>query len=146
MLQDVFQLSHSGNTAKTFPGIPSYFEPGDRGAYMYLTGSSTWLYLTIVTQVFGVHGREGNLVIHPRIPSWLFDAETNASIRLWFRNQRIEVVFQNPKKLSPSQWTIQQVTLNEQNLTVFDQKEIEISYADVLSTAPAQLKLIVTLG
>lgn len=126
MLEDVFKLTHTSERAVTFPGVPSYFEPGDRGAYMYLTGSSTWLYLTIVTRIFGIRGSFGKLIIQPRIPVWLFDSEGNASISASFRNHRIQVIFKNPGLIPPEKWIIKRASVGEVELPVYETKWISM--------------------
>ena len=91
VIQDVYQLSTNSGVSKIFPGVPSYFEPGDRGAYAYLSGSSAWLILTLTTQLFGVRGENGNLCLDPKLNFTHFDFENKTSIQLTFRNKVIQV-------------------------------------------------------
>ena len=113
ILMEVFALTHEGDQGKTFPGIPSYYEPGDRGAYMYLTGSSTWLYLTIFTQLFGIRGKGGHLEIKPAIPGWLFNKNGEASIKFTFRSKEIRVRFMNKQRSEPDHYRIRSVTIDD---------------------------------
>ncbi len=134
LLRDIFLLAHDSTTARHFPGIPSYYEPDNRGAYMYLTGSSAWLFLTLVTQVFGVRGIKGDLVLNPKIPVWLFDRVGEAGIRLRFLSKRLHITFQNPHKKSPDQYRITQMIMDGVSIAVPDQKEVIIR-GDQLSSS-----------
>ena len=93
MLDDILSISMNSAVAKTFPGVASFYEPDDRGAYMYLTGSSTWLFLTLVTQIFGVRGAGGNLLINPKIPGSFFDENGEAYIECTFSRKRIGIKY-----------------------------------------------------
>jgi cellobiose phosphorylase len=56
VLDTIYQHSIDLPSAKMYPGIPEYFDPKGRGMYQYLTGSASWLILTLVTEVFGIKG------------------------------------------------------------------------------------------
>lgn len=100
IIQDTYELSTDSATSKIFPGLPSYFGPGDKGSYAYLTGSSTWFILSLTTQIFGVRGEMGNLCLEPKIPHNFFDDQGEASIAFTFRGIRIKLIyhFQKPAK------------------------------------------------
>jgi cellobiose phosphorylase len=67
VFQDLYRLVMDSGQSKVLPGIPSYFDKFGRGAFCYLTGSATWLTLSLLTLVYGVRGQAGDLVIHPRL-------------------------------------------------------------------------------
>jgi cellobiose phosphorylase len=96
VFRDVFRLCCRSEVAKIFPGVPSYFENGDHGAYAYLTGSSTWLMLAVTTQMFGVRGEAGDLCIEPKLTSEQFNEKGEAEIQCQFRDKRIKVIYNNP--------------------------------------------------
>lgn len=91
LLQQITELCYKSEKALIFPGIPSYFEPGDRGAYAYLTGSSAWLLLSLTTMVFGVTAHFGNLLLRPALHSSQFDASRKAILTRNFRDLRLQV-------------------------------------------------------
>ncbi|MCF8233883.1 MAG: hypothetical protein K9G67_02490 [Bacteroidales bacterium] len=91
IMMDVFSLSSDSAVSRIFPGLPSYFAPADRGAYAYLTGSSTWFILTLTTQVFGVKGVLGDLCMEPNLSPLFFDDQGETSIRCMFRGIPLEV-------------------------------------------------------
>ena len=39
----------------------------------YLTGAASWYMMTMITEVFGVHGEAGDLVIKPKLLKKQFD-------------------------------------------------------------------------
>ena len=53
-------------TSKIYPGVPEYFDASGRGMYNYLTGAASWFMLTMITEVYGVKGSLGNLVLAPK--------------------------------------------------------------------------------
>lgn len=112
MFREIMALAGNSALARIFPGIPSYFEPGDRGAYAYLTGSSAWLLLAIVTRIFGVRGHEGNLVLHPLLHPDQFDNEGYAGISCNFRDRRVAVRYANPSRIASGDYRIGKITIN----------------------------------
>ena len=82
--------------SRIYPGIPEYFRSDGRGMYHYLTGAASWYLLTMVTEVFGVRGRDGDLVIAPKLLPEQFDGEGKASVSLTFAGKALEVVIHNP--------------------------------------------------
>ena len=82
-------------TSKIFPGIPEYFNADGRGMYHYLTGAASWYMLTVITQVFGVHGEGGDLVIEPKLVREQFDETGEAAIDFSFAGKSFHVVIVN---------------------------------------------------
>lgn len=113
MLNDVYELTTDSANAKTFPGLPSFFEPGDRGAYSYLTGSSTWFMLTLVAQVFGIRGHRGDLLLEPKLVAEQFDENGEACMELDFADKRLRVCFVNRDKLDFEVYVIGALIINE---------------------------------
>ena len=112
ILQQVYRLAFQSETALIFPGIPSYFNKQDRGAYAYLTGSSSWLLLTYLTQVFGVKGEEGNLVIQPALMKDQFNEDGNAAVEFQFAGREIRVTYKNPGLFDVDNYAIRKVAIN----------------------------------
>jgi cellobiose phosphorylase len=93
IMEDAYRLSTDSASSRIFPGLPSYFGPGDKGAYAYLTGSSAWYLLTLTTRVFGVRGEEGSLCLQPALQPTQFDENGTATIRCTFRGFRLAVTY-----------------------------------------------------
>ena len=68
------------SVSRIYPGIPEYFNAEGRGMYHYLTGAASWLMLTVLSEIFGVKGAYGDLMIAPKLVAEQFDA---ADMRGW---------------------------------------------------------------
>ncbi|PKK81137.1 MAG: cellobiose phosphorylase, partial [Thermoplasmata archaeon HGW-Thermoplasmata-2] len=66
VLNGMYRQSTDFNKSHMYPGLPEYFNSRGRGMYPYLTGSASWFLLTLLTEVYGVKGRLGDLVLAPR--------------------------------------------------------------------------------
>lgn len=83
------------DTSHIYPGIPEYFRSDGRGMYQYLTGAASWYMLTMITEVFGVRGEAGDLVLYPKLLACQFDADKTASIAIPFAGKNLTVTYQN---------------------------------------------------
>jgi len=146
MFHDIFKLSNDSGVSKTFPGIPSFYEPDNRGSYMYLTGSSTWIFLSLVTQVFGVRGEEGKLMINPKLSDWFFDQNNEAKITLNFLNQRIQVNYYNPNKMLLGQYKIKSITIDNRSVFEGSERSYVIDSEDLKSLGRDLIYVQVNLG
>jgi cellobiose phosphorylase len=131
IFREIYELSNDSSTARIFPGIPSYFEPGDRGAYAFLTGSSTWLLLAVTTQIFGVDGKFGDLLLQPKLHHSFFDDDGLASISRNFRDLRLQVNYHNRDGLTYPDYSIGQVLINakEPEYLIKEAHRAVVSYA-----------------
>jgi len=123
VLSEVFQLSNNTEVAKIFPGVPSYFGSNNRGAYAYLTGSSSWLLLTLTTQVFGVRGEKGDLCFYPKLLKEQFDVNGNATIFCNFANHRFKIIYSNPNLLSFNNYGISKILINNEDIDFYLMKK-----------------------
>lgn len=98
-LQTLADTALNFGTSKIYPGIPEYFNSEGRGMYHYLTGAASWYMMTMITEVFGVRGEAGDLVVRPKLLQRQFDENNTASIKLFFAGKEFEVVFKNPDGL-----------------------------------------------
>jgi len=99
-LQTLADTAMKFEVSKIYPGIPEYFSGDGRGMYHYLTGAASWYMLTVITEVFGVHGEIGDMVISPKLLKEQFDSEGNAGLRIRFAGKDFHIVFKNPGKLT----------------------------------------------
>ncbi len=95
-LQALAEAALNFETSRIYPGIPEYFSSDGRGVYHYLTGAASWYMLTMVTEVYGVRGECGDLVICPRLLEEQFDENGKASVALSFAGKRFRITFVNP--------------------------------------------------
>ena len=99
--------------SKIYPGIPEYFNGRGRGMYHYLTGAASWYMLTVITEMFGVKGRLGNLVISPKLMSEQFDRNGEANLKLTFANKQWNITYNNQSFKNYGEYLIHTVHLND---------------------------------
>ena len=107
VLQTLADASLRFEVSRIYPGIPEYFNRDGRGMYHYLTGAASWYMLTMVTEVFGVRGRAGNLEICPKLVKEQFDQQDQARLELQFAGKKFWVVICNPYKLAYGEYRIE---------------------------------------
>ncbi len=112
-IDEVFQLSTNSRHSKIFPGIPSCFEPKDRGAYAWLTGSSAWMMLSLTSQMFGVRGLNGDLLLEPKLVPSQFNEKGEASIELYFQDKRLLVTYVFKPLNKMSEYVIGVISIND---------------------------------
>ena len=88
--------------SRIYPGIPEYFDNQGRGLYAYLTGAASWYMLTMITEVFGVRGDLGDLVIAPALMPEQYNENGQASLTMEFAGRKLEICICNPEKKLPS--------------------------------------------
>jgi cellobiose phosphorylase len=112
VFSSIYRLANDTERAKLYPGIPEYISNEGQGKYHYLSGSASWLLMTVLTQIFGIRGEYGNLVLQPKLVKEQFDSEGNAVVRTMFLGCRIIVTYNNPKRLDYGGYKIRSVLVN----------------------------------
>ncbi|MDD5692659.1 MAG: cellobiose phosphorylase, partial [Candidatus Omnitrophica bacterium] len=135
-LSSLYKMASDTGSSKIYPCLPEYFDLRGRGMYSYLTGSASWFMLTMLTQVFGVRGRNGDLVIEPKLSKAHFSKNTSISIGRTFAGRRIKIVFLNPARLDFGRYRIAKVRLNSENLPI-DKSRYLIITREVILDLPA---------
>lgn len=139
VLQTIYDHSTNVVRSKIYPGLPEYFDPKGRGLYTYLTGSASWLILTEVTEVFGIQGYFGDLVLQPKLLSTQFNKVDKASIKTIINNQLMEVIYNNPKRLPYGDYWIKEVKIDKKPVRFEPYKN------GIIIKAPVKGKLIEVL-
>ncbi|MDP4090051.1 MAG: cellobiose phosphorylase, partial [Bacillota bacterium] len=98
--------------SRIYPGVPEYINEKGRGMYHYLTGSASWLLLTVLTEMFGIKGCLGDLVLEPKLLASQFDDSGSASVKSVFADRDIKVEYHNPNRLSAGQYRIKTIMIN----------------------------------
>ncbi len=145
-LQTLADAALDFETGRIYPGIPEYFNADGRGVYHYLTGAASWYMMTVITQVFGVRGELGNLVIEPKLMPGQYDENGMAAMELVFAGKALRIVLRNEKLLAYGKTAVQSISLNGQMLacTVAGGRA-EIDRA-VIEAAEDRSEILVTLG
>jgi len=110
--------------------------------YSYLTGSASWFMLTMLTQVFGARGRDGDLVIEPKLSAGHFRKSASISIERIFAGRRIKIVFLNPARLDFGKYRIAKVLLNSENLAIDKSRYLIITREVILDLPANKLNLL----
>ncbi len=118
VFNEVYKISVDTEKAKIFPGVPSYFNNENKGAYAYLTGSSSWFLLTLITQVFGVRGKSGDLYIEPKLVKEQFNDEGIAIAYCNFQNYKLKIKIKNNDNLDFGEYQIGKVIVNQGAINV----------------------------
>ncbi|HHT97327.1 MAG TPA: cellobiose phosphorylase [Clostridiales bacterium] len=112
VIDSIYKQCQNFEKSKIYPGIPEYFDANGRGMYHFLTGSASWLMLTVLTEMFGVKGKMGDLMLEPRLQKHQFNENGEASIDLTFANRKLKVVYLNPDLLDYGEYKVKKVKLN----------------------------------
>ncbi|WP_068786708.1 GH36-type glycosyl hydrolase domain-containing protein [Paenibacillus phocaensis] len=112
VLDSVYNLSVDFQRSRMYPGVPEYINERGRGMYTYLTGSASWLLLTLLTEVYGVKGEYGDLRLEPKLALEQFDAAGDASVTTSFAGRKLQIVYRNLQRSEYGEYRMEQVTLN----------------------------------
>ena len=110
-LGTLYEQAVNFEVSRIYPGIPEYFNDRGRGMYHYLTGAASWLMLTVITEMFGVRGECGDLVLAPRLLREQFK-DGEAGLTLNFGGRRWHVVYVNEQDKEYGAYRIGSVSLD----------------------------------
>lgn len=102
--------------SRIYPGIPEYIDPSGRGVYHYLTGSASWLLLTVLSKMFGVKGYYGDLLLEPHLLLEQFDHNGKASVETIFNSIKLNIIYHNLHEQEVGDYKINKATLNGKTL------------------------------
>lgn len=111
-------------TSRIYPGIPEYFNNDGRGMYHYLTGAASWYMMTMITEVFGVRGEAGDLVISPKLMAEQFDESHTATISLRFADKSFRIALHNPEGREYGDYAVHSANCDGVALTIAEGKAI----------------------
>lgn len=117
VLDSVYRLSTDFANSRMYPGVPEYINERGRGMYTYLTGSASWLLLTLLTEVYGVKGHYGDLCIEPKLAREQFDTNGEASVVTSFAGRKLHIVFRNPQGKDYGDYELKGVALGNAPLS-----------------------------
>lgn len=145
-LQALADTSLNFGTSKIYPGIPEYFNSEGKGLYNYLTGAASWYMLTMVTEVFGVYGETGNMVIRPKLVKEQFDAEGKACICLYFAGSKFNIIYKNPQKLTYGEYIIENSVCNNIPGLKYNSTSVFIEREQIMQLSGTEHQIEVVLG
>jgi len=112
VLDGIYQHSQDFAVSRMYPGLPEYISARGRGMYPYLTGSASWYLLTMLTEVLGVKGRLGDLVLEPKLVREQLDADGRAGVLTLFADRKLHVTYHNPAGLPYGEYAIREIQLD----------------------------------
>ena len=133
--------------SRMYPGIPEYFRIDGRGLYSYLTGAASWYLMTMLTQVYGVRGEAGDLVIEPKLVREQFDREGRAAIDFVFAGRRFTVTIANPSGRDYGEYHVGRARLvnGDRALPVSDGR-VRLSREDICALPAEGNRVVVELN
>ena len=111
-LDTLYRQAVDVEASKIYPGIPEYFNATGRGMYHYLTGAASWYLLTVLTQMFGVKGHYGDMVLEPKLMAQQFDAKGEAGVKSLFGGRMYNVIFNNNSDADYGEYAIKDCTID----------------------------------
>ena len=144
-LQTLADTALNFNISKIYPGIPEYFNGEGRGMYHYLTGAASWYMMTMITEVFGIHGDAGDLVIKPKLMKSQFDESGTASIRFYFAGKEFEVTFKNAQAIEIGDYKIGVADCDGKKMQIVDSTQVLMKRAAVKNMNDDLHKVVIEL-
>jgi cellobiose phosphorylase len=114
VFSSIYRLVNDTEKAKMYPGIPEYISHEGRGMYTYLTGSASWLLMTVLTEMFGLKGEYGDLRLKPKLVPSQFDTDGRAEVNAFFLGKRIKLIYINRRRLGADEYAVSHVSINGQ--------------------------------
>lgn len=140
VLKSIYDMAMNTKMSKIYPGLCEYFNLQGQGMYPYLTGSASWFVLTLVSELFGLKGKDGNLIIEPKLYTGQFRNKV-ISIQRNFAGKRLEVNFSFSKKTSSTRLRILKATLNSIPLSLKEPYRIELDRNTVINLPSHKLNI-----
>jgi cellobiose phosphorylase len=146
VLNEIYRQSQDFSRSRMYPGIPEYFNARGRGMYPYLTGSAAWYLLTLLTEVFGVKGRLGDLVLAPCFTADQFAGKDKLKVRTIFGGKILDIEYHNPQSLPHESYRIVAVEINGQDRGIASDAVQAVFPSKEIATWPEHTHIIVQLG
>ncbi|MCF8009142.1 MAG: cellobiose phosphorylase [Halanaerobiales bacterium] len=116
VIDSIYRHCKDFNKSRIYPGIPEYINAKGRGLYHYLTGSASWLLLTMIEEVYGIKGNLGDLKLNPKLVKSQFDNEAKTSIETSFADRKLKIIYNNPNLKSYTKYKIKKITINNKKI------------------------------
>lgn len=129
VIDSLYSHCNKFEISRIYPGVPEYINSRGRGMYHYLTGSASWLILTVLAEMFGVKGDMGDLKLEPKLLLKQFDENYKAAINMTFAERRFHIEYINEASKEFNEYSIKEIYLdnnkyNSENYSVIYKKDI----------------------
>lgn len=126
VLNLIYRHCRDFEKCRIYPGIPEYVNAKGRGMYHYLTGSASWLLLTLLTEVYGVKGMMGDLTLAPKLTSEQFDGRGEASVSTLFAGRKLRVIYRNQARLDYGRYKVRSIRLDGAEVPYATQEGMQV--------------------
>lgn len=133
------------DTSHIYPGIPEYFRADGRGMYHYLTGAASWFMMTMVTEVFGVRGEAGDLILYPKLLACQFDVDGTACVSIPFAGKNFTVIYKNKERKDFGCYIIGSAACDESELAVNEDSFIIIPRKALTALSDDMHRIVINL-
>ena len=146
-LHTLYEQASDEKRGKMYPGIPEYFEQGGKGVYQYLTGAASWYLYTVLSQMYGIVGCQGDLVLEPKLLADQFNEDGDATATFTFAGKKLQVTYHNAVKAEYGSYRIGSVYRKGQHTGTIEEngKNCRIDREEILSWGQDEQQLIVEL-
>ncbi len=114
--------------------------------YHYLTGAASWYLLTMITEVFGVRGKLGNLVLEPKLVVNQFDNNGSAGIQTEFAGKTFKIEYVNKARKDYGEYEVLTAELDGKEITDVNKNYVMMSKDAINELSDGVHKIVVTLG
>jgi cellobiose phosphorylase len=144
----IYRLANDIEKARIYPGIPEYINNEGAGKYHYLTGSASWLVMTVLNEMYGFKGTCGDLLLAPKLVREQFDAHGEATARTAFLDRRVELLYRNRALLDYDGYRIASVRINgrecdctrtSEKVVVIDRATLTLLLTEEVNTVDVEL-------
>lgn len=133
VLESLKKSSMDFERSGIYPSVPEYFTPDGRGMYTYLTGAGSWMVLTVLTQMFGVRGKAGDLLLCPQLLKKQFDNAGAAEVQCSFAGKMLNISYINKSFKEFGDYDIEEIFINGKKYAdVGPEVKINRSYIEAL--------------
>ena len=113
VINTLYKHCHNYSISCIYPGVPEYVNQRGQGMYHYLTGSASWLLLTVLNEMYGIKGELGNLKLQPKLLKEQFK-DNKAGASCLFGGVNINVIYENPKGLDAGEYSVKEIYINNE--------------------------------
>jgi cellobiose phosphorylase len=148
VFSSLYKMATNAAVSKIYPGMPEYCNGEGRGMYMYLTGSASWYLLTLVTQVLGIRGQWGDLLLVPKLVPEQFGKSGQISAEVGFAGKRLKVTYLNRSRKPFGQYRIESVLMQGKTLAMSQEvsAELVIPRSSITNQASPSIDITVSLS
>lgn len=125
-VDSLFKHLSNFQKGRVYPGITEYINDKGQGMYHYLTGSASWLLLTVLTQMYGIKGNYGNLMFEPKLLPEQFDNDRKSSVSFVFGNKKFKATYYNEHNKQYGDYRISEIMIDGVSLGSIDQIDKDI--------------------